>query len=318
MKKISKKTNSKLIKKLGFSLIELSVVMLIIAILVAGATVGTSLISNSKLVSTKSMTSSSPVSSISGLRLWLESTSDKSFDSSEKIDGGSGGSGTITNWYDINPQSKNGYKATQSTINRKPFYTRKAINGLPAIKFQYGSGPGTSMNVAIQIVTSNQLEVFMVMQRISVSGGSNNYGPFSFYTTSYPDDWSDLRFAAIAHEDGVTGIINSQRGNGFGNLSPATHPGNGIPYVYSTRFNGTDNLAYLNGAPQTASSSTGNFGFDNILIGSRWEAGVINSDILYNYNGYIGELIIFNRALATSERDDVTKYLGKKWGIKVQ
>jgi hypothetical protein len=32
----------------------------------------------------------------------------------------------------------------------------------------------------------------------------------------------------------------------------------------------------------------------------------------------MGEIIAFSRALSTDERQDIEKYLGKKWGIKVQ
>jgi hypothetical protein len=36
------------------------------------------------------------------------------------------------------------------------------------------------------------------------------------------------------------------------------------------------------------------------------------------YSGLIGEVIIFSRSLRAEERQDVEKYLGKKWGIAVQ
>ena len=35
------------------------------------------------------------------------------------------------------------------------------------------------------------------------------------------------------------------------------------------------------------------------------------------WNGDIAEIIVFNRALKTEERQAVEKYLGQKWGIKV-
>jgi hypothetical protein len=35
------------------------------------------------------------------------------------------------------------------------------------------------------------------------------------------------------------------------------------------------------------------------------------------YDGDIGEIIIFDRALKTEERQSIEKYLGQKWGIKI-
>jgi hypothetical protein len=37
----------------------------------------------------------------------------------------------------------------------------------------------------------------------------------------------------------------------------------------------------------------------------------------YHFNGLVGEVIIYNRALTTEERQSVESYLGKKWGIKL-
>ncbi|MCE3255904.1 MAG: hypothetical protein K0R25_1398 [Rickettsiaceae bacterium] len=58
--------------KLAFSLIELSVVILVIGILVVGITKGMSIMRSAKLQSAQSLTQSSPVALIDGLKLWLE------------------------------------------------------------------------------------------------------------------------------------------------------------------------------------------------------------------------------------------------------
>lgn len=38
---------------------------------------------------------------------------------------------------------------------------------------------------------------------------------------------------------------------------------------------------------------------------------------LYPFNGWIGEVLCWNRALSSDERSKVERYLGKKWGITV-
>ena len=60
--------------KLAFSLIELSVVILIIGILVLGVTQGSRMMYEAKLKSAISLTQSSPVISMENLVLWLEPT----------------------------------------------------------------------------------------------------------------------------------------------------------------------------------------------------------------------------------------------------
>ena len=74
MKSISHKN----IKK-AFSLIELSIVILIIGILVAGVTQSSRLVSQFRLLSARNITQSSPVHSIKDLLIWLETTSTKSW-----------------------------------------------------------------------------------------------------------------------------------------------------------------------------------------------------------------------------------------------
>ena len=90
----------KLINNKAFSLIELSIVILIIGILVAGVTQSSRLIKAMKIQSAKSLTVSSPVPSFKNVTLWLESTLSESFDSAEAQD-----QLQISTWKDINPQS---------------------------------------------------------------------------------------------------------------------------------------------------------------------------------------------------------------------
>ena len=113
----------------AFSLIELSIVILIIGILVAGVTQSSRLINMMKLQSTRSLTMASPVSSISNLVLWYEPTLEQSFDSSEASD-----ATEVTTWYDINPQSSSKNNAI-SIGSARPKYKANCLNGLPCLSF---------------------------------------------------------------------------------------------------------------------------------------------------------------------------------------
>lgn len=114
--------------KKAFSLIELSIVILIIGILVAGITQSSRLIRQMRLSSARSITQSSPVSTIKDLMVWLESTSEKSFDDAEEENGL-----TVTNWYDLNPQGSFKYNAKANNVADKPTFVENGINGLPVL-----------------------------------------------------------------------------------------------------------------------------------------------------------------------------------------
>ncbi|MCE3255907.1 MAG: hypothetical protein K0R25_1401 [Rickettsiaceae bacterium] len=283
--------------KLAFSLIELSVVIFVIGVLIIGVLKGSAIIRAAKLQSAQSLTTNSPVASIDALVLWMEPTLERSFDSSERL------AGPISRWNDINPQSKDGYNASQTTTNRKPTYTESAINGLPALKFD-----GTDwMRMIISSVTSDRLEVFVVANRTASAPLTSSV---VFYKTGSTADFNNLESLVVAYENANNDRLQSQRIAGLSRKLPG--PGTNIPYIFSTSFDGTNNIAYYNGTALNTTASSGNFGFDNILIGARWSPE--NS----MYIGYIAELIVFDRNLTVTERKDVTKYLSDKWGIKVQ
>ena len=69
----------KLRKITAFSLIELSIVILVIGLLIAGAIQGSNMISKAALSSARTLTESSPVNSIRSLFIWFDSTSKANF-----------------------------------------------------------------------------------------------------------------------------------------------------------------------------------------------------------------------------------------------
>jgi len=140
--------------KLGFSLTELSIVILVIGILVIGITKGSQIISAAKLKSAQSLTINSPAASVSGLFFWLDSVSDKSFDTD--INDGD----LISNWYDINPQSTLKTNFTQSDSAR-PTYRSSGINGLPSVEFD---GSSNSMVNTSFSFPYNNYSIFIVFK----------------------------------------------------------------------------------------------------------------------------------------------------------
>lgn len=95
-------------------------------------------------------------------------------------------------------------------------------------------------------------------------------------------------------------------------LSFFSHPGNGVPYISTTTFDGANNIVYLNGVASPAVDYTGYHLLKNLYIAFRY----LGSPGIF-YSGFISEIIIFSRALNTEERKVVESYLSKKYNIKV-
>ncbi|MCE3255906.1 MAG: hypothetical protein K0R25_1400 [Rickettsiaceae bacterium] len=172
-----------------------------------------------------------------------------------------------------------------------PIYTENAINGLPSLKFAGNDW----IRAAIPPVTSETLEIFTVCKRIAAVANTTST---SFYKAGSFNDASFTEGFILAFEGASSNTLNTFR---LAAKSIATHPGNNAPYIFSTRFDGVNNTVYLNGIAQSAVASTGNFGFDNVLIGAR----LTTSSPSTMYNGYVAELIVFNRTLTTTERQSV-------------
>lgn len=71
-------------KKNAFSLIELSIVILIIGILIVGVAQSGSLVGKFRLSSARNLTQNSSVASIPGMIFWVDSVSEKSFDDADQ------------------------------------------------------------------------------------------------------------------------------------------------------------------------------------------------------------------------------------------
>jgi len=95
--------------KNGFSLFEISIVILVLSFLALGAMQGGELVRKSKLTSAQILTKSSIVGKMDGLILWLETTMPKSFNAAT-ADGEK-----VNIWYDTSNTKITPFNATQNT-----------------------------------------------------------------------------------------------------------------------------------------------------------------------------------------------------------
>jgi len=304
-------------KYLAFSLLEVSVVFMIIGILISGLTVGIDLYQDYRLTSAKSLTKNSRVSRIDNLEMWVETTQDNAF--SKVISSIPPSYQLIKNPYNNQPIGKwNNLEIVQKiadevdpyqTISgRQPFYIESGINGLPALYFDGKTdGTGDFMSFTAKFINDfSNFTIFIVEKRTDYGVSSTN----PVYATVYQYILSTNDAGSLA-----VGPVS----NGWLRINPGSFYtiGNYLNKTYLHSFLIDENLGkkvYLNGIEKLAVADTtkatvpsNNFLMKIAYFDRSWTQNY--------YTGFIGEIIIFSKALNDSERSDVEKYLLNKWQI---
>jgi prepilin-type N-terminal cleavage/methylation domain-containing protein len=289
--------------KKAFSLIELSIVLVIIGLLVAGITQSSRLVQKFRIRTAQTLTQSSPVNGIKNLVAWYETTSQASFDSS--IDNGV----AVSNWYDISP-SVDKSNATQTNGDNRPVYTENDINSLPTLKFTRSLSQSLNLPDGTVPYNNSPYTIFIVAKASPICKGTSVICALISSGTAANNQANNFRYEAAA-----VGFVNHWFD--YDVKSPNTLDTT-LPHIVSFHYNKSIRKIIFNGLTQTL---TGNITATNNLatrasnvIGSGGNSIPSSSD--EDLDGSIGEIIIFNRALMEEEIDSIESYLSKKWGIK--
>lgn len=220
-----------------------------------------------------------PVST--NLQLWLKADAGVTKD----------GSDNVASWAD---QSSNAHHADQSLAASKPLWVDNIINGKPVIRFDGNSdlmttdmtGPGGSEFTFFVVAKSNGQSI------IGYSGGAG----YILYSYANPDNF------VISNDGGTYGGLNSGTNNPLNfQLSCARYKAN--------TANGMQ--TFVNGA-LLAQRTSADILLPNVplQLGS-YPGGGANEVI----KGDVAEIIIYNRALTDSEREQVENYLTQKYSL---
>lgn len=286
----------------AFSLIELSIVILMIGIITTGITQSSRLISSFRISSARNLTQNSTVGSISDLVAWWESTSESSFLDRETSD-----SSTVSIWNDINPQTNSKKHIPQTSLPSRPTYASSAINGLPALKFD---GAAQYMELPYNAdLNSNDFTIFAVTQS-TVAPASSAYGTILSSRDLTAKGYSLYVSSALQYQTWVG--INNATWQGATIVAPAALKKPLLVEATYNNSNGAYNF-YCNGSLK----GTGSYSpyTANVVRPLRIGAGTNETTPSSYFNGYIGEIIIFARVLKVEERISVETYLKKKWGL---
>jgi hypothetical protein len=222
---------------------------------------------------------------ISGCQLWLDAA-----DQNVMTLSGS----TVTQWKD-----KSGNVKNTTSYAGTPTVNASAINGRQAITLN-----GSSSFTGSITGSGNTLTVCIV--GIQGSGCATDGGLLCFGRPGVAD-WQDTGSFTI-EEGQLSGSMFSTRA--FVSTQRTT-TGVNTPFIYILIFDGTYANTYTNGTFQSSTSSSGSFAYTEYKIGTR--AG--NSGDTF-WTGFIGEALVYNSALTTSERQQVEGYLAHKWGLQ--
>ncbi|MCE3254606.1 MAG: hypothetical protein K0R25_100 [Rickettsiaceae bacterium] len=287
-------------KKMGFSLIELSVVILVIGILVIGITKGTSIISKARITSARSATNSSPAATTPDMVAWYEASLASSFNTTT-LNGGDGTALSTSNsaiaWIDNSPLKGNN-ASTPSSGTPSAKYQENIINGLPAVRFNGAATAVLSFNGSA--LARADYTVFVVEQREAETSTSGRFLGFGSNAIGYS---SNLAITMPAGSSSTT----SQAVTAFVKVTPRI-----LTFVSSgTLLPSVTKGVFINGG---AGSVAANGTVDSALTNTS--TSTIGSAGSNYYTGSIAEIIIYSRTLTLTERNEIQDYLSKKYAIR--
>jgi prepilin-type N-terminal cleavage/methylation domain-containing protein len=289
----------------AFSLIEISMVILVIGILIAGISNGVDLYDDYRLKVAQNLTKNSRVNRIPDLELWFETTGENSLatgtanftDKPNPAD-----LDRIGRWNDVNPNILPSARnhATQTNDAKQPQYIRKGMNGLPALKFD-GTDDFFSFNG--NFLVGSDYTIFVVEAR-----GSNKYTHFFLGGAGFN---VNSRLHVGYRRNNTITLAHFFRD--LDKIVPnfASQVGAAHSFIFS-KVNGK--AIWTNGGGkvfnQEDSAKEPLISYVNSVIAGNNEADTY-------FIGNIAEIIFYSRALTDQERQGVETYLSKKWGIKL-
>jgi len=278
----------------AFSLIELSVVILIIGILILGAIKGSDLYQEYRLQNFRKLTNDSPVRRISDLALWLETSNVNLFQNSLDLRRVKDGD-KIKKWFDASLKN-NGLHLLQDNESRMPSYVLNGINNLPSVK--YDSTENHFLYNSLNDFFTPESTIFIVFTPVS-------------YNLTINQSYLYVFGGSIAIESGYHSNYDLFTYIGGGsNISVSLIKNKANIYIRKYDPSNNSSSIRINNGNAVTSNATFSLPFQNpyLHLGNHGSA-------VRTFGGFFGEFIIFNRVLNDGEIKLVENYLKNKWDI---
>ncbi len=245
-----------------------------------------------------------PADISSGLQLWLKAdcgVEEAAGDAAETGDG-------IVFWRDL---SGNGNDVSND-LGLAPVYTDNA--GVKGVDFSAGSsylrGPSVISGITGRTVIT-------VLNTNSLAAGNGN-AAFSLS----PNNTSGTGYAlALEAPGGTNGLAVRVSGNKVMNRSVPT----ATPVIISTQSDDNQNVTevdfFVDGEAivdlQSSGSATLNTGSTGMILGGWSTDGDLIPETLWDYDGELMEVIVYDRELSCDEREQIERYLADKYSINL-
>ena len=214
------------------------------------------------------------------LALWLDA-----FDSNTITES----SDAVSQWDDKSGQAAN---ATQGTGSDQPTTNADAINSKNVIDFD---GTDHFMNLDSDVTLAADFSVFIVLNTDATVNTRMAIG----------DNVSGTKIGIVNPNKLFVRVVDACSSDATQTFAS----GNSILYItrdtsnkVDQAFNGASLNRLFSNAAQSGTTTYGRIGLDQ--SGFHWD-------------GDIAEVIIYNRALTSTERSDIERYLATKWGISI-
>lgn len=206
----------------------------------------------------------------------------------------------VSQWNDKSGNGNNGI--SQGT----PTWSSNGLNGLPSIAFN-----GTTSCFAGSITSNSGTTCTMVVTGLLNQGaGSNNYA--RLISCAVAGSGTDYQVAGTAWFGRSYLATNPQSITSYRVSTYLSYQAivYGVPFVAVSIWDGTSNTTYVNGTTTGSVASSGSFGYNAYNIG-RTAGGILQPDSVLL--GSISEVMVFNGALTTIQRQQIEGYLTWKW-----
>ena len=230
--------------------------------------------------------------SVAGLKLWLDGADTTTIT----------GTSSVTAW---NDKSGNGNNATATG---SPTLAQNGINGRQAVTAAVGtcflgslamSGPSlTCFAIATTNVTLPNIRSPRADQRLVSLAAATG------------EDTAAGSVIPLFNQDSTCNIATFNNTLGTVASNPIV---TGVPFMAVTRYDGTTGSLWFNGNAGSLASSSSTSNFNTTKYGIGQQANAPRSEY---WSGFIGEVILFNTSLTTSQRQQVEGYLAWKWGLQ--
>jgi prepilin-type N-terminal cleavage/methylation domain-containing protein len=307
--------------KKAFSLLEISVVILVIGILISGISTGIDLYQEYKITSARNYTINSKVSRIPDIGFWMDTTRLKSLETASGSFTPKNGD-KIKNWYSyfsFKTRDQEEIIANQNNASLQPIYIENGLGGLPSLWFEEhptNGGKGLDITINSMFRSERYIEIYFALKG---NGVINTYDPIIGSYQSWCCGWSAVTYAPPYYSPRIytwnywcSGGCWQNRGTsgvdwGLDN--------NNLRLWRVIISNSSMNVTSLTDNRQ--SSYGGNFNTSAALnIGYQtFPYDSFNYTNQY-FNGEISEIIYFRRNLNDSERSKVNEYFKEKYKLK--